>query len=90
MALTTMYIWIGIATLAITLTAIQLIPQVIKSLKTKKTRDLSLGLIIIVLSGAFLWIIYGIYIQDIPVIIANILNLVAALILLILKILGVI
>lgn len=81
-----MEIWIYIATLAITLTAIQLLPQVIKSLKTKKTRDLSLGLIIIVLSGALLWIIYGIHIQDIPVIIANSLNLAASLILLTLKI----
>jgi len=35
------------------------LPQVIQTIKTKKTKDLSLGMYIILLTGAILWTIYG-------------------------------
>jgi len=52
-------------------TAIAMVPQVIKSLRTKKVEDLSFLMLIIYLAGAFLWTIYGILIKSLPVIIAD-------------------
>lgn len=78
--------WVLVATLAVIFTSLQLIPHVFKSLKTKKVRDLSLGLSIIVGLSAITWLIYGIHIKDIPLIIANSINLIGASILFFLKI----
>ena len=78
--------WVIVAALAVIFTSLQLIPQVIKSLKTKKVRDLSLGLSIIVGLSAITWLVYGIHIKDIPLVIANTINLIGALILFLLKI----
>ncbi|MBU1159563.1 hypothetical protein KKD04_00075 [Patescibacteria group bacterium] len=68
------------------LSAIQFIPQVIKSLKTKETKDVSLLTFLIIIAAASSWIIHGIHKSDIIIIIANILALVSALIIVILKI----
>ena len=46
-------------------------PQAIKSLKTKHTKDLSLGMYILLTVGIALWLLYGIGISDLPIIIAN-------------------
>lgn len=81
-----MALWIIIPIVAIVLTSVQLIPQLYKSIKTKKVRDVSLGMTIIISLGAFTWLIYGIHISDLPIIIANSLNLTAGIILTILKI----
>lgn len=78
--------WIIVATFAVIFTSLQLIPQVFKSLKTKQVRDLSMGLAIIVGLSAATWLAYGIHIKDVPLIIANSINLVGALILFTLKI----
>ena len=47
-------------------------PQIIKIFKTKKTRDISLGLIIVFLIGISLWLVYGILIMSYALIISNI------------------
>ena len=73
-----MDIWIIIATFAIILTSIQMIPQVIKTFNTKKVRDVSLWMIIIIMLGSLSWFSYGIHIEDKPVIIANTLNFIFA------------
>ena len=78
--------WSLIALAAVTLTAIQLFPQLYQSLKTKKVRDLSLGFGILVGSGCLVWLIYGIHIRDWAVIVANSINLLGAIILIYLKI----
>jgi MtN3 and saliva related transmembrane protein len=77
--------WTIIATLAIIMTSIQLFPQIYKSFKTHRTTDLSVGLCTIIASGALIWLVYGIHIHDLPIIIANIINLLGALILLQMK-----
>lgn len=46
-------------------TTISFLPQVIKAWKTKKTRDISLPMFLIMITGSALWIIYGILIKDI-------------------------
>ena len=47
------------------------IPQVVKVVKTKSTRDLALFMWIIVTFANGLWTTYGIMQQDIPIIISN-------------------
>ena len=80
--------WIIVATLAVIFTSLQLIPQVFKSLKTRQVRDLSIGFSIIIGLAAISWLSYGIHIRDLPLIIANSINLIGASILFILKIRG--
>lgn len=66
-------------------TTFSFIPQVVKALKTKKTQDLSFFMYAILSTGLFLWLIYGIFIRDLPVILANGVSLCLSLSLLILK-----
>lgn len=62
--------------LAGTLTTIAFIPQLLKVWRSKSAKDISLNTLIIFNSGVFLWLIYGIYLQAIPIIVANGLTLV--------------
>ncbi|MEB3282554.1 MAG: SemiSWEET transporter [Lyngbya sp.] len=65
----------AIGLLAGSLTTIAFLPQVIKTWKTKSTRDVSLEMFAIFCTGVFLWIIYGALIGDLPVVAANIVTL---------------
>lgn len=49
-----------------------MLPQIIKSLKTKSVKDISLWMLIILIIGSFLWMIYGILINSLPIIIMDI------------------
>lgn len=62
--------------LAGTLTTIAFIPQLLKVWRSKSAKDISLNTLVIFNSGVFLWLIYGIYLQAIPIILANGLTLV--------------
>jgi len=52
-------------------TTIAFLPQVIKTWKSRSAHDLSWGLLFLLLIGVFLWMIYGIVNEDIPVTCAN-------------------
>lgn len=52
-------------------TVVSFIPQVIRVWRTRQTRDLSLGAFALLISGAMLWLLYGILTQDVPVIATN-------------------
>ena len=67
-------------------TTIAFVPQVIKTIKTKSVKDISLIMYIIFTTGIFLWLVYGILINSKPVILANIVTFILALIVLMLKI----
>ncbi|MBU0731917.1 SemiSWEET transporter [Patescibacteria group bacterium] len=54
------------------ITTISAIPQLYKSIKTKETKDLSLGMIILLLFGVTAWFVYGVLDKDWALIIANI------------------
>ncbi len=60
------------------LTTIAFLPQLIKVIKTRSTRDISLGMFLIFSTGVFLWLIYGILIESAPVIVANLITFVMA------------
>ena len=74
-----------IGLLGATCTTISFLPQVIKILKTKKAKDISLSMYIILMTGLFLWLVYGLAIKDLPIIIANMTTFSLAAVVLILK-----
>ncbi|MBI2107690.1 SemiSWEET transporter [Candidatus Woesearchaeota archaeon] len=52
------------------------VPQVIKSLKTKETKDLSFAMLVLVVIGIAMWLAYGIVTRDVPIMSANAVSLV--------------
>ena len=48
------------------------VPQIIQGYKTKKLEDVSKYLVIAIFSGALLWLIYGIEIDDVYIIGVNV------------------
>lgn len=63
--------------LAATLTTIAFFPQAYKVYKTKHTRDLSMPMYAIFAIGILLWLIYGIMINNLPIIFANAITIVS-------------
>lgn len=59
-----------------TLTSIAAIPQVVKTLRTRHARDISVWQPLLLAIGVALWMVYGILIEDIPLILANIVPLI--------------
>lgn len=55
-----------------TLMAVVSIPQIIKSLKTKKVKDLSFIMLVLLILGSVLWMIYGFLIHSLPIIIMDV------------------
>ncbi len=72
--------------IAALLTTSAFIPQVIKTLREKDTKSLSLPMYLILTSGLLLWLTYGIMIKDWALIIANSITGILALIILVAKI----
>ncbi|HUR11922.1 MAG TPA: SemiSWEET transporter [Flavitalea sp.] len=72
--------WVGIA--AGVLTACSMLPQVIKVFKEKKATQVSVLMLIVLISGISLWIWYGLLKEDWPIILTNIFSLLVNLVLL--------
>jgi MtN3 and saliva related transmembrane protein len=53
------------------LTAASMMPQVIKTIKTKKAEHVSALMLIILIGGVILWIMYGCMKKDLPIICTN-------------------
>ena len=68
------------------LTTIAFVPQAIKALKTKQTKDISLIMYILFTAGVLCWLVYGIMLGELPIILANSVTLIFAAMVLILKI----
>ena len=58
-----------------TLTSLAAIPQVIKTLRSRHVRDISIWQPLLLSIGVALWMFYGILISDLPLIVANIIPL---------------
>ncbi len=67
-------------------TTIAFVPQVIKTLRTRDTGSISLGMYSLFTFGIFLWLVYGILTRDIPIIFANSITTVLAAIILVCKV----
>ena len=65
-------------------TSVSSIPQLIKIIKEKKVEDLSVGMVIVLISGIAIWVYYGILRNDWPVILTNSFSFIINIILLIL------
>jgi MtN3 and saliva related transmembrane protein len=68
------------------LTTISFVPQVIRTWKIKETKDFSLVMLLLFAAGMLLWTVYGIWINSIPIITANIVTFGLVLILLWMKV----
>jgi MtN3 and saliva related transmembrane protein len=75
-----------IGLLAAACTTGALLPQVAKIIRTRETRDISAWMYIITSIGVFLWFVYGIYLADLPIMIANGLTFILAVTVLAMKI----
>ncbi len=47
------------------------LPQVVRTWQTRSTKDLSLGMFLVMTTGVLLWLIYGLFLHDVPLIAAN-------------------
>ena len=75
--------WLGY--IAATLTTAAFVPQAIKTLRSRDTRALSLGMYLIFTVGIAFWLGYGLVLGSWPIILSNSLTLVLAGIILVLK-----
>jgi len=62
--------WLGYA--AAVLTSTSFIPQAVMTIRTRDTRGISRGMYILFTVGVALWLAYGIYLESIPMILANV------------------
>jgi len=60
-----------IGILAAMCTTASFFPQIVKIFKTKHTKDLSMGMYLVLAVGVVCWLIYGISIGELPIILAN-------------------
>ena len=72
--------------LAAFLTTIAFLPQLYKTWQTKSADDVSLIMLILFIIGLFFWIIYGLKINSVPILVANIITFIFNFSILILKI----
>ena len=72
--------------LAAVLTTAAFLPQLLKTINTKKAEDVSLLTLIMFIIGVLSWIIYGYKISSTPILIANLITLILNLLILISKI----
>ena len=66
-------------------TTLAFVPQVVKAWKSRSIADISLGMFLILCLGIVLWLIYGGLRGDVPLIVANVVTLVLAGLILLLK-----
>lgn len=57
--------------IAFTITTLAIVPQVIKTIKTRETKALSLSMMIMFIVGLSVWAIYGFMIGSTPIVVAN-------------------
>ena len=67
------------------LTTISFFPQVVKTWKSRSTSDLSLGMLSCFSVGVICWLVYGLLLQETPMIFWNAVTLVLVLIILFMK-----
>lgn len=61
------------------------LPQIIKTIKTKDTKSISLGMYIVYIIGVLIWFIYGFMIKESAILISNSFSFIFGMTLLIMK-----
>ena len=67
-------------------TTISFLPQILKIVKTKHARDVSMGMYVVLMIGIVCWLIYGISIKEFPLILTNSITVVLCLVIIGMKI----
>jgi MtN3 and saliva related transmembrane protein len=62
--------WAGY--LAAVMTTLAFVPQAFKTIRTKDTRSISLGMYVVFTIGIAFWLVYGIALNSMPMILSNI------------------
>lgn len=62
--------WTGY--IAAVLTTVAFVPQAVKTIRTRDTRSISLGMYVVFTIGIGFWLAYGIALGSMPMILANI------------------
>lgn len=75
-----------IGTIAGILTTAAFIPQVWRTWRTKSVEDLSLTMLVTFLLGISGWLVYGIRLQEPPIIVSNLVTIALTLVLIVFKI----
>lgn len=66
-------------------TTVAFVPQVVKTWRTRSTDDISLGMFLLMTLGVFLWLVYGAFLRDLPLVAANLVTFVLAVTILVFK-----
>jgi len=74
-----------IGSIAGTLTTVSFLPQVLKTYRSRSAKDISLVMFLLFSLGVFLWLLYGLSLQSMPIIVSNGITLVLALSILVMK-----
>ena len=61
--------------IAASLTTVSFVPQVLKIWKTKSAGDLSFAMFGTFCAGVVLWLVYGLMLQNLPIILSNLVTL---------------
>ena len=75
--------WLGYAAAA--LTTVAFVPQALKTLRSRDTRSISLGMYVVFTVGLCFWLAYGIVLGSWPMLLSNVVTLALALVILALK-----
>nr|WP_086940592.1 SemiSWEET transporter [Thaumasiovibrio occultus] len=75
-----------LGSIAAVCTTFAYLPQVIKTIRTRDTRSISLYMYALMVFGVFCWFIYGYTVKDFPVMMANAITLLLSSVILLLKI----
>ena len=70
---------------AATMTTVSFVPQLLRVIRLRSARDISLGMFLIFSAGTLTWLVYGLWAHSAPVWIANAVTLVLAVSILVLK-----
>ena len=75
----------GIGYTAATMTTVSFVPQLLRVVKLRSARDVSLGMFLIFTMGTAFWLLYGLMARSFPVALANSVTFLLSLAILVLK-----
>lgn len=78
-------LWNVVAVIAVSGSALHLLPQIWKAVRTKHTSDISWSMLLLHFVSNIAWLSYGVHVLDVPLVIVSVINVLADLILLALK-----
>ena len=79
-----------LGTLAATLTSASFVPQVVKTIRSRDTTSISLFMYSLFVTGVGCWLVWGIMVNQVPVIVANVVTFLLAAVILGMKLYAVI